>query len=134
MKTKNILLWLLAAVGGLLAGLFIVSGISIGTGVKKIANEAQAIYQEGQVDSLIHLMDDKNLPMDKRNQAVWALGQLANSKALPFLKKHYTGEPCDHARFLCQYELKKAIKHCRGDLNITAWMWRRFVEENPPKD
>jgi hypothetical protein len=128
MKAKNILLWLLVAVLGLLATLFIVSGIFIGTGVKEIADEAQKSFPGDTVESLMLLMDSENQPMGTRNKAVWALGQLGEKKALPYLEKHYTGEPCDHSRFLCQYELKKAIKHCRGDLNITAWMWRRFVD------
>jgi len=63
----------------------------------------------------------------KRNHAIWALGQLGDKRALPSLEKLYTGEPCDHSKYVCQYELKKAIKLCRGGLNITAWTWRRFV-------
>lgn len=32
----------------------------------------------------------------------------------PALKSVYTGAPCDHDKYLCQYELGKAIKLCGG--------------------
>jgi hypothetical protein len=52
------------------------------------------------------------------------LGQLGDQKSLVVLKSYYTGEPCDHEKFLCQYELEKAIKLLEGGFNITAFVWR----------
>jgi hypothetical protein len=128
MKTKNILFRLVLAAGGLLVGIFIVSSISIGAGVKEIADEALNIHPGGHVEALVHLMESEDQPLSKRNRAVWALGQLGDTEALSSLRKHYTGEACDHSRFVCQDELKKAIKLCEGGWNITAWTWRRFVK------
>jgi hypothetical protein len=55
----------------------------------------------------------------RKNEAVWTLGQLADSRALPALESLRTGIPCsrpcrkdDH---ICQYELEKAIRGCRGE-------------------
>lgn len=45
---------------------------------------------------------------------VWTLGRLRNPTALPALTAAYTGQPCEHDRNLCQYELRKAIKRCGG--------------------
>jgi PBS lyase HEAT-like repeat len=59
--------------------------------------------------ALIVFVESDDHPLAERNRAVWALGQLRDPRALPTLERHYTGKPCDHARMLCQYELKKAI-------------------------
>jgi hypothetical protein len=49
-----------------------------------------------------------------RNHAVWALGQARDPRALSVLEGYVTGEPCDHARGLCQHELGKAVALCQG--------------------
>jgi len=51
---------------------------------------------------------DETNSLEERNTAVWALGQIGDKKALEVLKKSYTGEPCDHTKYLCQHELEKA--------------------------
>jgi len=126
--TKNIFRQIVWAIGGLLPVIFIIVCFSIGSGVKEISDEALEIHPGDRVEALINLMESEDQPFAKKNRAVWALGQLGDARALPLLKKHYTGEPCDHTRFLCQKELKKAIKLLEGGLNITAWTWRRFVK------
>ncbi|MCJ7582780.1 MAG: hypothetical protein MUP98_19865 [Candidatus Aminicenantes bacterium] len=99
----------------------------IGAGVKSINEEALEIYQGNGVSALMKYADSEEQNMQKRNRAVWALGQLGDPMALPVLLKHYTSNPCDHTRFLCQHELKKAIKLCKGAWNASAWTWRRHV-------
>ncbi len=54
---------------------------------------------------------------DRTHLAIWTLGRLGTSRALPALESAYTGEVCDHERKLCQYELEKAIKRCGGTPN-----------------
>ena len=36
-------------------------------------------------------------------------------RALPILEKYHTGKECDHDQYLCQGELEKAIKLCKGE-------------------
>ena len=52
----------------------------------------------------------------ERNEAVWALGQLRDPRALPVLESayasSYAGTPCNPNLFLCQYGLDKAIEAC----------------------
>jgi len=100
---------------------------NIGAGVKSISEKALEIYQGNAVSALLEYVDSKEHSLLKRNRAVWALGQLGDPMALPVLNKHYTGSSCDHARFLCQHELRKAIKLCKGSWNASAWTWRRQV-------
>jgi len=59
------------------------------------------------------------------NHALWALGQLGDKRALPFLKGLVTGEPCDHGTNLCQGEIKEAIdKLEKGQFNLPKFLWR----------
>lgn len=66
------------------------------------------------VEALIAVVESEDHPLAERNRAVWALGQTGDSRALPALERYYTGDACDHARRLCQHELKKAIDLLRG--------------------
>ena len=100
---------------------------NIGAGVKSISEEALEIYPGNAVSALLEYVDSKEHSLLKRNRAVWALGQLGDPMALPVLNKHYTGKPCDHKQFLCQHELRKAIKLCKGAWNASAWTWRQEV-------
>ncbi|MDQ1289203.1 MAG: hypothetical protein QG622_2769 [Actinomycetota bacterium] len=69
--------------------------------------------------------------MRSRNDATWALGQLGDSRALPVVRKYYSGwdgesEPLDVV--LSQYELKKALKQLEGDVNLGRYVWRFTVD------
>jgi PBS lyase HEAT-like repeat len=108
--------------------LFIITSVQIGMGVRNKCKLAQAIYSQNDcVDNLSLFLDDDSQTFRVRNSAIWALGQLGNSKALPILQKYYTGnipkrEPYDDG--ISQHELKKAINLSQGNFNITALVWR----------
>jgi hypothetical protein len=57
---------------------------------------------------------------------VWAIGRLSDKNALPYLQTVYTGEPCAHSLYLCQYELAKAINRCGGNVEFKSMMFSRF--------
>jgi len=112
----------------ILAGFSFICG-DIGKEVKSIAEVACQKYPGDTVDALIAFVDSEEKSLRRRNRAIWALGQLGRKKALPVLEKHNHGGPYNRDRDLSQYEIKKAIAHCRGGLNITAWTWRWPVNE-----
>ena len=59
------------------------------------------------------------------NRAFWALGQLGDKRALPFLKGLLTGGPCDHETNLCQGEIQEAIDILERDqFNLPKFLWR----------
>jgi len=83
---------------------------------------AQREFRGEGVEALIQLVESEHHTLRERNRAVWALGRLRDRRGLPVLEKHYTGGECDHARFLCQRELRKAIDLCNGMSSEPAWL------------
>jgi len=85
--------------------------LSIEVGVEKQKKQAMARFPgRDPSQALIELVDCEKCSLPERNHAVWALGQIREDRALPVLHKHFHGGPCDHSKFVCQYELSKALK------------------------
>lgn len=108
---------------------FVVVSISFGRSVRSISEVARQRYGGDSVKALILRLEDSNNSFQERNRAVWALGQLGDHRALPALRMHCTGQPCDHTRGLCQRELAKAIGLIDGGINVCAWVWRGKTEQ-----
>ncbi len=107
--------------------LFFYSFFRIYQGVKTACLKAQNEYQEDCAGSLIKYAQSGSNTFRARNSAIWALGQLADEQALPFLyeldKSLPEQEKCKHEDYLCKYEVQKAIKWCEKG-NLTSWMYR----------
>ena len=119
------------------AGLFIVlfalfwtAEMLIGLGVREFSQIAQDQFPSDRVFALMKMVDCDSCAMSDRNHAVWALGQLADSRALPILEKHYTGGKCDHLHDICQYELEKALRRVRSGHNVESLFWRWMLPRN----
>ena len=97
---------------------------SIRSSVKEISAKAVRQHPGDRIEALIAYVDSENHSLKQRNRTVWALGQIGDERALTTLEKFYTGGPCDHDSRLCERELQKAIKLCKGSLNATAWLPR----------
>lgn len=115
----------LSAVFGLV--LFVCGFWVIYKDVKTMCIRVKGIYQDNCVNSLMMYLQSGTGTNREKNSAVWALGQLADKNALPFLyelnKTLPEREKCAYDKYLCKYEAQKAIKWCeRG--NITSWMYR----------
>lgn len=107
--------------------IFVITCVWIGFDVKTQCQDAKSEYRGDCVDALINLVKDDDRGFRVRNDAIWALGQLGDSRALPILERLYTGniperEPLD--KTISQYELRKAIALASGGKNITAIFWR----------
>ncbi|MHC4741694.1 MAG: hypothetical protein ACYS8Z_07275 [Planctomycetota bacterium] len=96
----------------------------IGSHLKSVCAEAMREYPGDRVEAVIAYIESESHSLKERNKAVCALGYLGDKRALPVLRKHLTGRPCDHERHLCQRELLNAIKLCEGGLNPFAWACR----------
>jgi hypothetical protein len=101
--------------------------LAIGAGVDGVLEKARDRFSGNDTNALVAMMNSSDIPLKDRNLAVWALGQLGDTRAAASLEKLLTGKPCEHASAVCQRELKKAIRHCRGGANVTRWAWKPFV-------
>ncbi len=105
--------------------IFVITLVWIRFDVKTQCQKARAEYGGSCVESLISVLENKNESFRDKNSAVWALGQLADPKALPALQRYYNGNIPERESLyqtLSQYELQKAIKWCAQG-NITSWMY-----------
>jgi hypothetical protein len=110
--------------GALTAVAFVAVSWVVGSGVRAARDAALEVHAGDSVVALIAFVETPTHTLQRRNRAVWALGQLGDSRALPVLEKHFTGGPCNHEREVCQRELGKALELCRGGTNLTALVWR----------
>jgi len=107
--------------------IFFLTGTQIGHDVGKRCESAQNRYGGECIDALIKQIADESSQSGK-NDAIWALGQLGDRKALPLLEKYDTGEEIpDREKWgegISQYELRKAIKLLKSGFNLSAFVWR----------
>jgi hypothetical protein len=121
---------LIGALATILLTIFLLYGIGcrlIYQGVREYSREAQESYSGAPVPALIALISDESAPYEKRNSAIWALGQIGDKRALPALQALNTSEvqtsPYDSTSYIVQYSVEKAIKQLNG-ISGTRWMYR----------
>lgn len=107
-----------------LVAVYLSVSLWIGSEVKRASEAAMKQYDGDAVEALIQCVEDEGSALRVRNRAVWALGQWGDPRALAILKQHMTRQTCDHEHDLCQHEVSKAVDLLKGDLNITAFVWR----------
>ena len=106
----------------LLVTAFVCLCLSMKSGIRRISALAMQEYSGDRVEALMAYVSSQDHTLRERNRAIWALGLIGDKRALPLLEKSWTGRPCDHNTTLCQGEVGKAIKKCKGS---TA-KWSRF--------
>ena len=74
----------------------------------------EAVHPADHVDAVITLLDSDEPDLDDKNRAIWILGDAGDPHPLPALRALDRGEPCDHARCVCQDELRKAVDNTQG--------------------
>ena len=98
--------------------------------LKKMCEMATRKYPGDKVDALMRYVETKETGYRAHlyranNHAFWALAQLGDKRALPFLKGLVTGEACDHETNLCQGEIQEAIRILERDqFNLPKFLWR----------
>ena len=113
-RVNNLLLWTVPCLALFCAlGLGSIA-LSINSSVQNYAALAQIAQPHPNDDAmaLIEYVRSEQHSLDDGNHAIWALGRLRDSRALPLLEDFYTGEECAHDTHLCQHELQKAIVRC----------------------
>ncbi len=83
--------------------------------ISAVEEAAHAAHPGDELDALVAYLESSGPALDDKNRAIWLLGELRDRRALPVLDALDRGEECDHARFVCQRELRKAIDKIQGD-------------------
>ena len=98
--------------------------------VKQVTQTAQTKSPGDCVQALIACLQSDDVSFEDKNKAVWALGQIADPRAVQPLKDLCMPvkceKPCSKKDKICQYELEKAIGFCSGEFSATKWMYSRL--------
>lgn len=100
---------------------------SIRGSVREVSALAQAGHPGDPVSALIGLAADETATVRDRNRAVWALGQLGDTRALSTVQRLQASVVADSngtASALSPYELGKAVGLLAGEANPFARVWR----------
>ena len=125
---KGIFVVLLVCVVGI-----ILFSLWIELGIKKVCAEATQKYPGDKIEALMKSVETEERGYraniySANNHVFWALGQLGDKRALPFLKKLTTGRPCDHDTNLCQGEIQEAIHKLETNgFNLPKFLFRRVL-------
>ena len=86
--------------------------------VEAVCREAMSENDGDCIEALIAYIESDHHTYKEKNHAIRAIGQLSVKRAVPVLEKLYTEQPCEKPcrtdRYICKYELEKAIKFSKG--------------------
>ena len=95
--------------------------------VDSIAEEAKAVYGGDHVEALIELVSDETAPFDKRNTAIWALGQIGDRRALPAIRAldtpEYQERPYETSSYIVQEYVDTSIEGIE-EPSAKRWIYR----------
>lgn len=127
-KNYKTLILYLGGIGLILLIFIFLFGVNtIGYSVKNRCQMAKEKYPGDCVEALNSYLDDENNSYYRRNQAIWAIGQLGDERSREVLEKYYTGyngERINRNEELAQLELERALGYLDGNWNITTFFWR----------
>ncbi len=108
--------WKLLGIG-VLGGLILFYGGTLALiewQLRRAVAAAQSDAEQDPVDALMAVVQSSTTSLDEKEHAIWALGRLADPRALAVLDPLFTGAECDHAHALCQYKLERAVQRCQA--------------------
>jgi hypothetical protein len=104
-----------------------VAELMIGPAVRSFSQTAQAQFPGNRFEALVAMVDCESCSLRDRNDAVWALGQLDDPRALPVLEKYYAGAKGYQPNNLSQHRLRIALRHLRHEdynrFESVLWRW-----------
>ena len=110
--------------------LLAISMYQIFSSVRNVCGSATARYPGDNVEALIALVESQDASFREKNQAIWALGQIGDERALPLLRKLDTDDsqsrPYDADSYIVEYSVEKAIGQIESGFTLTRWMYRRL--------
>ena len=131
---KRIIFIVVAAGAVLIFTLFGLSLVEIYSSVKARCDVARHEFGGDSVEALMALIESDTSSFKEKKDAIWALGQLGDKRAVPFLEKLITDKeqppPFDSSKYIVQYSVKKALKSCSGkEPHLLKWMYKDLKGE-----
>ena len=84
--------------------------------VDGVCRSAMAQYGgTSKIEALIAVLASDTQGLDAKNDAVFALGYVRDTSALPVLRALQTGRQCDHDRIVCQRAVNRTIRYIEGE-------------------
>ena len=113
--------------------IFMFTFYRIYTNVKEITIMATNVIGKEPVPSLIDYYQSIYCVPDDKSRVIWAIGQIADDQALPFLYEIEKKSSCSEYKenefqpdYEICYETRKAIKWCTTG-NATSWMYNNRI-------
>lgn len=101
---------------------FLGSTLYIEMQVKNACTMARIRNQQNDITALISVIQNEGECTKNKSYALWALGQLGNKEALPFLNDKFGHLKADD---ICTYEAHFAIKKLeKNKYNLPKMLWR----------
>ena len=127
---KKVLFWIVIPILVVFLGFAVYTFSNIYKGVESITITAKTEFHGDAIHSLIDLVHSENYDFEEKNQAIWAIGQYADSSALLFLEELNSEKggdniPFDRKSGFSKKEIERAIKWCTKG-NCTNWMYRKI--------
>ncbi|MBN1893203.1 HEAT repeat domain-containing protein [bacterium] len=120
---RNVLLIFMIVFAILLLG----STYTIEKQVQRVCRTAAELYPGDPVEAVISLARRDDTCTREKAKALWALGQLGDPKALPYLRSSFGESPEDN---LCTYEANFAIKKLEEKrFNLPGFLWRKLLSK-----
>ena len=111
----------------------LIAGLEIYPQVRSVSQTAQAQFAGQRIEALMSMVDCESCGRQDRNDAVWALGQLDDPRALPVLERYFAGTKGHQPSNLSQDRLRIALRHLRHEdynwVESASWRWRLPVEK-----
>jgi hypothetical protein len=132
-RVRKIVVWGIPIALTVCVLVIVLFSLSIELGVKNVCAAATRKYPGDKIEAVMMSVESDRSAYSAHvykanNYAFWALGQLGDQRALPFLKDLLTGEACDHETNLCQGEIQEAIQKLEGnEFNLPKFLWRRAL-------
>jgi len=93
--------------------------------VQETCKMAVSMYPGDKVEALIKVAESQSSCTKDKSRALWALGQLGDIQALPYLMENFDGiEETD----ICIYEAQFAIEKITDEsFNLPRFLWRPIL-------
>ena len=95
------------------------------TTIRTVCAEVRVEHAGDRIEALVSHLNSAQVDLEEKTRAIWVLGELRDERAVPTLQSLHRSERCDHDRFVCQREIRKALRKISGS-TPNPYFWQRI--------